>query len=255
MIDSSTPYRLRTGPLRLLLVVTTLLLFGASAQAKSKVELEIAPGAAIPIGTYLVTDAGGVDQSIKNTAGFGLGVHLLLDDWELRYALSVLPSPTVSVRLTADAVDTWNDVIDELSLTDGGITPNTADGGFESEGSGDPIQLHHINFGYRFRFLEGPFRLYIPLGVGLSITSGPSELLSRALYGLSANTGLGFSYEAASWFEIGSSLRYLFTFSEANTNLAVVTLLAQSGLGRRLLDEAYAVSHLLHFTASATFKF
>lgn len=225
------------------------------AAAKSSISVELAPGVAVPVGSYLTTRGSGIDQTIDSGTGFGMGLHLVLDGWEVRYALSVLPTKSVELELAPDIVDEWNAFAEGAGLGELALIPNTVDGGVSSQSSGDALSIHHVNLGYRIPLLSGPVELYLPVGLGTSITTSSSDLLSRDLWGFSANAGIGVNYALFDWLLLGGSVRYLFTITEVDANVALVAKISSTGFTSDLIDDAYNIGHLIHVTASAAIRF
>jgi hypothetical protein len=227
----------------------------ALAQTQSNIEIEFAPGVAIPIGDFLVSEASQASRRVDSGVGFGMALNLVLDNWEFRYALSILPTVKVEQSWGPTFVEEWNNAFDELGLPDVLIEPNQADGGVKFTGDGSSISIHHVNVGYRFHVYDSDLRVFIPVGIGAAITTGSEDTLSRSLYGLSAQTGVGLSYRALPWLLLGLQVRYLFTLSESTTEVAQYDAIAQSRLTRDALESAFHIGHLIHTTASIAVDF
>lgn len=224
-----------------------------AARAKSDISVEVAPGVAIPVGGFLHTKAGGIDYRITNTTGFGMGVHLVLDGWEVRYALSILPTKSVEVDVDSGAISALSDISERLGT--GPITGNQPDGSLSTSSGGEAIRVHHINFGYRIPLWTGPLSVYLPIGLGAAITTSSDNLLTRDLWGFSGNTGLGIDYALFDWLQIGGSVRYLITVSEVYDEASVAIEISRFGVTRDLIENSYAIGHMIHATVGATIRF
>lgn len=248
----STPTLVRAAALGLLLVCGAAT---ARAQTSSIMTLEFGPGVAIPLGDYLVTEGTSFGQRVDSTVGFGAQLNLLLDDWELRYAFSILPTSQVTTNVTQQFADRFNQSVNQANQSLGGANLLTPIQAGETASGGDAITLHHVNFGYRIHYYRERVRVYTPIGIGLALTTGPESMLSRTLYGLSANTGIGVDYDILKWLRIGGSVRYMFTFSESLGDLTLANVVANFGFSESDLSTAYHLGHLLHIAANVAVSF
>lgn len=226
----------------------------ARAQSASTLAVEIGPGVAIPLGDFLVSEGASVSERVDSTVGFGTQINLLLDDWELRYAFMVLPTADVRTHIGQDFATRYNDAIQQANQVIGATLLEPIQAGDDVSG-GDTIVLHHVNFGYRIHFYRSDLRVYMPVGLGLALTTGPESMLSRTLYGLSANTGIGIDYDVISWLRIGGSVRYMFTFSESLGDLTLANVVANFGFTQEDFSTTYHLGHMLHIAANVAFAF
>lgn len=201
-----------------------------------------------------MTEGTSFGQRVDSTVGFGGQLNLLLDDWELRYAFSILPTDSVSTNVTQAFADRFNQSVNQANQTLGANLLEPIQAG-EQVGGGEAITLHHINFGYRIHYYRERVRVYTPIGLGLALTTGPESMLSRTLYGLSANTGVGVDYDVLKWLRVGGSVRYMFTFSESLGDLTLANVVANFGFSEGDLSTAYHLGHLLHIAANVAVSF
>lgn len=226
----------------------------AHAQSSSTLAIEIGPGVAIPLGDYLVSEGSSASERVDSTVGFGTQINVLFDDWELRYAFAVLPTADVRTSISQDFANRYNESIQNANQVIGATLLEPIQAG-EDVSDGEAIILHHINFGYRIHFYRSALRVYMPVGLGLALTTGPDSMLTRTLYGLSANTGIGLDYDVLSWLRVGGSVRYMFTFSESLGDLTLANVVANFGFSKEDVSTTYHLGHLLHIAANVAVAF
>jgi hypothetical protein len=243
-------------------LLTALLLASAGdpAHARSQLEIEFAPGVAIPLAPYLVTKGDFFEREVVNSVGFGAQIHIVLDDWELRYAVSMLPVDHVSVSIQPEFFERYNAAIDELGLCP---NPNACilepvqvpAAPIRERAKADPLVIHNVNFGYRIHAMRDLFKLYFPVGLGFSVTESGGDLFERSLYGLSAHAGIGASYDVLPWLVLGGSVRYVFIVSEGTTDLTQLNILANLGVNSKDIESSYNFGHLLQVAATLAVRF
>ncbi|GMV44224.1 MAG: hypothetical protein AMXMBFR64_59400 [Myxococcales bacterium] len=245
----------RTARSLALVVLVTALLSTLPATAQtSSLAFEIGPGVAIPLGDYLVSEGTNVSERVDSTVGFGAQINLVLDDWELRYAFAALPTDSVRTVIKQAFADRFNEAVQSANQAIGATLLTPIQAGDDTSG-GDTIILHHITFGYRIHAYRTDVRVYFPVGLGLALTTGPDSMLSRTLYGLSANAGIGVDYDLLSWLRIGGSVRYMFTFSESLGDLTLANVVANFGFSQEDISTTYHLGHLLHIAANLAVAF
>ena len=222
-------------------------------------DVEFGPGVAIPIGDFLVTEGSNFSEHVDSTVGFGGQLNLLLDDWEFRYAFSILPTNEVRTSISPAFKQKYNQTAQTINQSFGGIevlplepNPNVPT---ENVASGEAITIHHINGGYRFYYYRQALAVYTPLGLGLALTTGPDTMLSRTLYGLSANTGVGVDYRVLKWLRVGGSIRYLFTISESAGDVTLANVVANLGFSKEDLGTTFHLGHMIHIAANIMASF
>jgi hypothetical protein len=225
-----------------------------AAPESAVMEVEFGPGVAIPLGDYLVTEGTSFSQHVDSTVGFAGQLNLVLNDFEFRYAFAILPTSEVRTSISPQFADRYNSGIGTVNQAIGTDLLGPVQAG-EFSSSGESITVHHINGGYRIHFYRSDLRVYMPVGLGLALTTGPESMLSRTLYGLSANAGIGLDYDLTSWFRLGGSVRYMFTFSESAGDVTLANVIANFGFSEQDLSTSYHMGHLLHIAANAVFNF
>ena len=238
-------------------MVTLTLLFSAQAHAVSKVEVEFSPGIAIPLGDYMVSEGVDLSQRVDSTFGFAGEITLVLNNIEFRYSSSVLQSGNVTTQISERFSEEFSKAtveINERLDLDSDSLPVVPPG--EQVSQGEPITIHHLNLGYRFVLYDANPVVYLPLGAGLSLTTGPKTMVSRTLFGLSANLGVGFQYEITPWLSFGGAMRYLFTFSESSGDFTLLNAVTnfETSEDVQFSDHFYA-GHVLHLSATAVIHF
>lgn len=241
-------------PLLLLLLVVAGA-YPARAQTRSDVEFELTAGVAVPLNSFLSTSSTDYQVEMKNSTGFALGIQLAFDDWEFRYALSALPTPDIRTQWSSTFVQRWNDGVTDAGLDELSVQSNRPDGGLEIKSDGAALLVHHVGLGYRIPLWRSSLHVFVPVGLGLAITTSQSELVSRPLYGLMLQTGVGLGWSVLPWMRVGGQLRYLVTFSENSADVAQAATIVNSRVTGEAVDSTYRIGHLLHLTASIAVEF
>ena len=80
-------------------------------------------------------------------------------------------------------------------------------------------------------------------------------MLSRTLYGIGANTGLGFQIPVTPWVRLGLCSRYLYTISESVGDIFLFDTVANFGVTDSALATTFHQGHVVHITATASVYF
>jgi len=183
---------------------------------RAEIGVEFAPGVAIPLKRYLDFGSGQDRYTMENGAGFGFGLALTLNHFELRWTYARLSAGQVQGHLPETLVQPIQQYLGKT------INPDL------DVAAPGPLIIHNISAGYRVTFAPTPrFHLALPIGLGLVISSPPSfGLFSYDLFGLAAHVGLLAEYTVGRFFSFGGDLRCAFNVTEADPNLGAAGIAA-----------------------------
>ena len=270
-------------------VAVTAMLLAAPAPASAiEVALELSPGVAIPVGTFvddfpLPADdiscplvgfgfpgvtcpqngqtnlnpiPGAVRIDTENDPGFALGLSLLLSDWEIRYNFQMhnwgkLTIDAFNLRLSQDP-----SLLDNVffEVRDLGLQPIVIEDADELDLS--PIFVHRIMLGYRFYVLDyWVIKPYIPVALGFVYMHGDTFDNTP---GGAFEMGLGAEYRFNDHIGVSLAFRYAANIMK-NPAIAVSGLQGQAvqagAGGSGLFETAIEVFQTVTLSANAIYRF
>lgn len=187
---------------------------------RAQVGLEFAPGVAIPFKKYLDFGSSTSRYSMDNGPGFGFGLSLLLNRFEIRWGYSRLASGTVDGKLPDKFVQDFEQLLGkQVEQTIHVEAP-------------DPLVFHSLSFGYRLTFaIRHNVHLSFPLALGPVIASPPAfGMYNYNLFGLGANAGIHAEYLFRKCLALGGGARFSAYVTEPDPNLAGAGLIATQNL-------------------------
>lgn len=219
------------------LALAALALAPRPAAARMQATLEFGVGAAIPLTRYV--DSGGPDghNRIDNGVHAALNLAILFDNWQFRYAVSVLSLGHQDLLIPQGTFDQINQAARDLTGTDV-LGARTSVGNVD-----DTLTFHTLTFGYRFYLLRGTWQPYIPVEIGAAIVQ--SDTLTRSLYGFTLGTGVGLDVHIWKFLYAGLGVRYNFCFTETDQTIAGLGFLASENI----FESAAAMAHIISITA------
>lgn len=240
-----------------LFILLTLALQPKQSDARAELEVEFVPGLAIPLVNFLVTDGPTFSEEADSGVGFGGQLHILLDDWEFGYSVSVLPTNTVTTTVDEEFSKLYNEASADAAEALGQDLLGTLDAGTTRRSGSDvaAVTIHHVQVGYRFYPFRERIRTYIPLSIGLALVTSDNSMVSRTLYGLGASTGIGIDYDFLPWLRVGGTVRYFFTFSESAGDITLRSVIANFGFSEDLITTTFHTGHVLHIALTAQITF
>lgn len=184
--------------------------------SRALVGFEMAPGVAIPFGSYLDFGSGDNSYSMENGVGFGLAVSLTLDAFEFRYTYTTLSTGRIKGRLPADLATS----LEQLDTLIGGGLDVQRD--FDQDAPG-ALLFHNVTFGYRMNLdLSAKWRVAVPFGFGIVVASPPEfGLFHYNLYGFGGHIGLRSEWIVGGMVALGLDARFSIYVTEADPNLGV----------------------------------
>lgn len=203
-------------------VLLALALLGLSAAPAWSLDLrvEVSPMVSFPIARLLdglpieatvMDDYGTTTDAVFLTdlsqgVGGGVGISVLLNDWEIRYELAALPYSRLHVThvklpdYTGDFYLPYGESVD-------------------ASGELDELLFHNIVLGYRFTPFDWVVHPYFPFGLGFS--AAQTRLDDETLFGFNIQIGVGVQWDVTEAFRVGTALRYTFSaYKNPDTSLS-----------------------------------
>jgi hypothetical protein len=177
---------------------------------RAEVGVELAPGVAIPFKKYLDFGSGEYRYTMQNGAGFGFGLAVLLNRFELQWSYARLGAGQVSGRVPDEIVNNVKQYFQkDLPTVISGDAPG-------------PLVVHTLTLGYRLTFEPRPrLKLGVPIGGGLAITEPPAfGIVNYSLFGFAGHVGFLAEYQIARVISVGGNLRFTMLVTEPDPNLA-----------------------------------
>jgi hypothetical protein len=214
----------------LFLAVVCALSTQAERAAAQDVRLYVAPGVAAPLSRFidnypLIIDPEGPSncgevetgtaflerRSVDSDVGFNLSLGALIGNAEISYSMSRHQWGRVELTGVAFCFGNnhpLNDAFfdpETVSILLDTPVPRTIAVDADDEGL-EALFIHRLLFGYRFYVLDGAIRPYIPVALGATVINS-ADL--EAVFGGSAQIGVGVEVEFTNGFSLGLDARYM----------------------------------------------
>ena len=227
--------------------------------------VEVSPGVAIPVSKLIDglplddndPDWGKVTYrlDLTNKPGFNAGLGLLFNQFEFRYTFMMLPFDRLQLThiMFHKATDKFYFPISALKAA--GVVDPAASTSWDISGELKSAKVHAFTFGYRFEFLDGVFRPYIPVAAWFALGQLEGE---KPLPGFIFQMGLGAEYRITQMIAVGACARYNWiavrnprTFGESLKQVGADALKANDTLFGTVLESVQVVT----VQANGTFRF
>lgn len=269
------------------LLVAAVVALALPAPARAvEVSLQLSPGVAFPIGSFIddfplpIDDVtpflrafgfpvvwapddpnyqatpGAVRLDAESDPGFAIGVGLLLDNWEIRYDVQIHSWGKMTVsgynfRLGAP-VEFLDNVFFDVESPQAPIVFQDAGDDLELA----PLIVHRISGGYRFYVLDyWAIKPYIPVALGFVVMHGNDF---DTILGGSIELGLGLEYQLDEHWGLSVSWRYIASIMQ-NPAIKVSGIegqAIQAGTGGQgLFETAVEIFQAITLGANATYRF